>query len=160
MKTKFVHYIGMVFVATKMPQDKPVMCGVVTQTGELRAFWRDPDYRGDDKMYLDFDTEIGKAMITGEIPIPVFTFIHPDNEPSNKATKKMGLQMEKVLRDGVEWNMWFLSAERVKAIMEFRKRFMDAMSDDDREIVLKEYTVDFERAVKDKIKLEESVKVK
>jgi hypothetical protein len=159
MKIKFVHYVGMVFVATEMPQDKPVMCGVVTQTGEMRAWWRDTDYRGDDKMYLEFDIEIGKAMITGEIPMPIYAFIHPDNEQSNKATAKMGLQMEKVIRGGVEWNDWYLSDERVKAIMEFRRRYLSATSNEERQGVLDDYVKNFGTVIKDKIK-SEGVKVK
>jgi len=160
MEVKYVHYVGMVFVATEMPLDKPVLCGVVTQNGELRASWRDPEYRGDDRMMLDFNKELGKAMISGEIPIPIFTFIHPANEQSNKAIAKADFQMEKVLRDGVEWNMWFLGAERTKAIMEFRKRFLEATSDEERVGVLDEYVNDFEKAIKNKNKLKEVAKVK
>lgn len=160
MKLNLVHYVGMVFAVSEMPQDVPVMCGVVTQTGELRAYWRDPEYRGDDKMTMDFNTEIAKAMITGEIPIPIFTFVHPDNKRSNGLAVKGGLQLEKVVKDGVDWNMWVLSAERIKVIMEYRKRFIEAVSDDDRQTVLNEYVSDFENAVKGKIKLKEEIKVK
>ena len=160
MTTKFVHYIGMTFVACEMPQDKPVMCGVVTQNGELRAYWRDPKFRGDDKMTLDFNTEIAKAMIVGEIPIPIFAFIHPDNKRSNGLAVKGGLQLEKVVKDGAEWNCWVLSADRIKTIMEFRERFVGAISDEKRQGVLDEYVSNFEAAVKDKIKLSEGMEVK
>jgi len=160
MEVKYVHYVGMVFVATEMPLDKPVLCGVVTQNGELRASWRDPEYRGDDRMMLDFNKELGKAMISGEIPIPIFTFIHPANEQSNKAIAKADFQMEKVAKDNTEWNLWYLSAERTKAIMEFRKRFLEATSDEERLGALDGYVKDFEMAIKSKNKLKEVAKVK
>lgn len=160
MTTKIVHYVGMTFVVSQMPQDKPVMCGVVTQNGELRAYWRDPEYRGDDKMTMDFNTEIAKSMVTGEIPIPIFTFVHPDNKRSNGLAVKGGLQLEKVVKDGEEWNMWVLKPERVKVIMGVRKRFIEAITDEERQGILDEYVSDFEMAVKDKIKLGEAMKVK
>jgi hypothetical protein len=156
MEIKFVHYVGMTFVATDMPQDKPVMCGVVTQNGELRAFWRDSERRGDNKMTLDLFREIGRSMVTGELPMPIFAFIHPDNEQSNRFVAKAGFQMEKVVRDGTEWNAWFLNAERTKVIMGFRKRFAEVASDEERQVVLDKYAENFETAIKGKM----GVKVK
>jgi hypothetical protein len=160
MEIKLVHYIGMTFVVSEMPQDVPIMSGVVTQSGELRTFWRDPEYRGDDKMTSKLFLEIGKAMVTGEIPMPIFAFIHPDNEASNKLVAKFGFQMKKVLRDNAEWNAWFINDELMGIVMDFRKRYLSAISDDDKQTALSEFVKDFEKAVKNKTRLGEAVKVK
>ena len=87
----------MVYVATEMPQDAPRMGVCLMWDGELRALWRDSQFKGNNEMTTKLWNLILESLRTRIVRIErtvLYIRVHIDNTSANKLAKKLGFELE------------------------------------------------------------------